>query len=114
MKKVIGAIVFAAVFSFSNAAHADLMESAYGNTVNIIYNGTVVVSYFFNEDGTVSLLGMDGSTADGHWTLDGTNLCVTVEDERSCNEIAPREVGDIWDETDENGNAYTVSVVAGR
>ncbi len=114
MKKIIGSLITAVGISLAGVAHADLMDVTYDNTVNIGVGDRVIVSYYFNEDGTVTLLGMDGSSADGHWTLDGTTLCVTVEDQSSCNEIAEREVGDEWTEVAEDGNTITVSVTEGR
>ena len=116
MKKILGVIIAVSTLAFSGVAFAEeLMESTFGNTVTVaIEDGTVVVSYHFNSDGTFAMAQADGSTADGTWALDGTNLCVTIGEETSCSEIEDHNVGDSWDETDENGNTMTISIVEGR
>ena len=116
MKKFLGAAVLAAATTFAGAALAnDTLEATFGNTVTVaIADGTVVVSYHFNDDGTFAMTGADGSAADGTWALDGTNLCVTVGEGSSCSEIEDHSVGDSWDETDENGDTMTISIVEGR
>jgi hypothetical protein len=116
MKKILGVIIAVSTLAFSGAAFAEeLMDSTFGNTVTIAAaDGTVVVSYHFNDDGTFAMTSADGLTTNGTWALDGTNLCVTVGEENSCSEIEDRNVGDSWDETDENGNTMTISIVEGR
>lgn len=116
MKKILGVLIAASALVFGGSAMAEeLMDSTYGNTITVAApDGTVVVSYFFNEDGTFSMSGADGTEADGTWALDGTNLCVVIGEQTSCSEIEDHNVGDSWDETDEEGNTMTISIVEGR
>lgn len=116
MKKILGVLIAVSTLVFGGAAFAEeLMESTFGNTVTVAGpDGTVLVSYHFNDDGTFSMAQADGATADGTWSLDGTTLCVVVGDQTSCSEIEDRDVGDSWTETDEQGNEMTISIVEGR
>lgn len=115
MKKIIGVIATAAVITFAGAAHAELMDSTFGNTVTVAApDGTVVVSYQFNADHTFSMTTAEGTGA-GTWTLDGYTLCSTIGDgEANCTEIEDHEVGDSWEDTDFDGNTMTISIVAGH
>ncbi len=116
MKKLIGMLAAVSTLAFGSAALAnDLMQDTYGNTVTVAdVEGNVVVSYYFNEDGTFSVTGMDGTTAEGTWTLEGTTLCSVIVGQTNCTEIEDRDVGDSWVETDDDGNTATISIVAGR
>lgn len=116
MRKLMGVLIAAMVFAFGAPAMAEeLMDSTYGNTVTVAdTDGNVMVSYLFNEDGTFSMAAADGSAADGTWTVDGTTLCVTLGEETNCSEIQDRDVGDSWEDTDEEGNTVVISIVEGR
>jgi len=112
MKKILGTLAAIAVLAIGAPAYAELMDSTFGNTVTVSM-GDNTMSYYFNEDGTFSAASSDGATAEGTWTLDGTTLCVMVGDQTSCNEIEDHEVGDSWEESDEQGTV-TISIVEGR
>ena len=114
MNKTIGALITAAAITFAGAAHAELMDTTFGNTVTVAgADGAIAVSYHFNADHTFSMTTAQG-TAEGTWSLDGTNLCSTISGgEPSCTEIEDHDVGDSWDVTDENGT-MTISIVEGR
>ncbi len=114
MKKIIGAFVTVAALTIAGAAHADLMDSTFGNTVTVAgADGTIVVSYHFSSDHTFSMTTAEG-TASGTWSLDGNNLCSTLGEETNCTEIEDHEVGDSWEDTDFDGNTMTISIVAGH
>jgi len=116
MKKILSVLAAASVLTFGGAAYADnLMDDTFGNTVTIAdAEGNVLVSYFFNEDGTFSMAGADGSSVEGTWTLDGDNMCFTAGEQESCQEIDDRAVGESWTETQEDGSSITISIVEGR
>jgi len=115
MKKIIGAVATAALLSVSTIAHAGIMDAAFGNTVTVsTADGTVVQSYFFDENGDFSLTGADGTTASGTWTADDNQVCVTVGEEESCNPVDGLEVGGSWEVTSDDDMVLTISVVEGR
>jgi len=114
MKKLIGTIVTAAAITLGGVAHAELMDSTFGNSVTIATaDGTVVQTYHFNADHTFSLTTAEGSM-NGTWSLDGTNLCTTVGEASGCTPIEDHEVGDVWEGPDADGNTMTISIVAGH
>ena len=116
MKKILSVLAAASVLTFGGAALAEnLMDDTFGNTVTIADGeGNVFISYFFNEDGTFSMAGADGSSIEGTWTLDGDTLCYAASEQEECVEIDDRAVGESWTETQEDGSSITISIVEGR
>ncbi len=118
MRTVLAAILATGLTMFAGAALAqDAMDVTYGNTVTVTdVEGTLLASYFFESDGTFTLTTASGDSAPGTWAVnDADELCMTMGEETGCNPLdGNRAVGDSWDDTDEDGNTITVSIVAGR
>lgn len=116
MKKGLIALVALGLTTLAGPVWADgLLDGTFGNTVTIsTEDGTVLRSFYFNEDGTVSMAGADGATMDGNWTLDGTSLCLSAPDVDECNEIEELSVGHTIAFTNEDGTPLFVNVVEGR
>jgi len=116
MKKGLIALTALGMMALAAPVSANgLLDGAFGNTVTIsTEDGTVLRSFHFNEDGTVSMQGADGATMDGNWTLEGTTLCLTAPDVSDCNEIEELRVGHTIDVTNGEGTPLFVNVVEGR
>lgn len=88
-----------------------LMENTFDNTVRIEASDGTLTLIYFNADGTYST----SKNEKGTWTVTGSTLCTETKGrEPICNNISKRQVGDIWSETDPEGNPITISIVAGR
>jgi len=116
MKKGLIALTALGMMTLAGPVWADgLLDGTFGNTVTIsTEDGTVLRSFFFNEDGTVTMHGADGATMDGNWTLEDTTLCLTAPDVSDCNEIEELSVGQTLEVTDGEGTPLFVNVVEGR
>lgn len=116
MKKGLIAFATLGLMTLAGPVWADgLLDGAFGNTVTIsMEDGTVLRSFFFNEDGTVTMQGADGETMEGNWTLEDTTLCLTAPEVSDCNEIEELRVGHTIDVTNGDGTPLFVNVVEGR
>lgn len=119
MIRTFAAATFAAVVMISGAAFAasDTMEATFGNTVTVAdASGNTLASYYMNADGTFSLTGADGTSANGTWRETDTDVCLTVEGtEEACSPLsAGHGVGDSWEATGADGASITLSITAGR
>ncbi len=113
-----------AVLLSAAAAHADPFSSAYGNTVTVTApDGKKQINYV-NQDGTWEQREADGSVMKGTFVWkDATTACFAQTDPvpsdpskaTGCQTIkGDHKVGDTWTETDEKGQAYTITITAGR
>lgn len=105
-------LAFAVLFS-ATAFAEDLMSGLYGNTVTLSAGDSLLVSYFYDENGDFSYEAADGSSGSGSWTIDGNSLCVTVDGNENCLEVEGGGPGDSWD-FEEDGVSYTLAIVEGR
>jgi len=97
------------------AAAAGLIDGTFGNTVTVsTADGTVLQSFFFNEDGTVSMSAADGETGEGTWTLEGSTLCLYYPEGSNCNEIEEMGIGKTMEADDGQGHPLVITVVEGR
>ncbi len=113
---------------FATAAYADdLLASAYGNTVVTKDEKTGATSkMMFNQDGsyTVSTVDAKGQPVsfNGSWTAgDGTKVCMTPQlpagspgAGTTCAPLQKHAVGDTWTTSNDQGETFDVSIVAGR
>jgi hypothetical protein len=128
MRSSILALACAGVL-FATAAYADdPMAGTYGNTVTTKSEKTGVTgALMFNQDGTYTAktVGADGKPVsyDGQWTLkdDGATICLapklppnTPGSTPSCSPLQKHNVGDSWTVTNDQGEAFDVSITAGR
>lgn len=108
-------IAAAAAVGFAAPALADDAMAAYfGNTAEVTYADGSVVSWYFDEDGSVS----NNADIAGTWELNGADLCLTLgeEEEARCSSVGEdvRSVGDSFSISLSDGSEATVNIVAGR
>jgi len=115
MKRGLAALAaFGMLVAANGASATGLLDATFDNTVTIsTADGTVLRSFFFNEDGTVSARVGD-ETIEGDWTLEGNTLCLTAPDVHDCNEIGEFAIGETVEFTDPNGTALFINVTPGR
>ncbi|HWA30469.1 MAG TPA: hypothetical protein VG867_05205 [Rhizomicrobium sp.] len=128
MRSSFVALALAGAF-FATAAYADdPMANTYGNTVTTKSEKTGATGkLMFNQDGTYSAqaMGADGKPVayNGKWTLkDGdATICLAPElppnspgAAPSCSPLQKHNVGDSWTTTNDQGETFDVSIVAGR
>ncbi len=116
MKKGLIALTTLGMMTLAGPVWADgLLDGTFGNTVTVgLADGTVLQSFYFNEDGTVSMSAADGETGEGTWTLEGSTLCLTHSEGTSCNEIEELGVGKTMQSTNDDGTTLVITTVAGR
>jgi hypothetical protein len=114
---------------FATAAYADdPMANTYGNTVTTKSQKTGATGHLmFAQDGTytANATGADGKPVSytGEWTLKdgGTTICLapklppnTPGAAPSCSPLQKHAVGDSWTVTNDQGEAFDVSLAAGH
>ena len=104
-----------AMIGLATAAAAATPDAFFGNTVVTTLEGAST-KWFFSKDGAYSIVGPDGASATGVWTLSAGELCVTPQGgEKLCVAMpADKGVGDTWQSTNSAGQTFTTSIVAGR
>lgn len=114
MKRFAAALVFG--LALAGAAHADPLESAYGNTVVVTLESGAALRYHYNADKSFTLTTPDGAQHAGTWAVEEGQLCMTSEAMgRSCTPLGPeRSVGDTWTATAGDGSTVTISLQRGR
>jgi hypothetical protein len=116
MKKLAVTLAFAAAMATA-PAYAQQMANAEGNTFVVTEANGVAVRYHFNNDGTWDAIGPDGSTANGTYSINGAQICLTPAGaaQPGCTEYhGDKNVGDTWTQLGTDGAQITVSLVAGR
>ena len=115
MKKLAALVALGAVLS-AGAASAQMMQSAYNNTVVVTYANGAQARYHFNADNTFSVLTPQGQTVTGMYAVDGGEICLTpAGGERACTQYAgDKNVGDTWTQTGTDGSQISVTLEAGR
>lgn len=105
-----------ALSACATAHGADTIESAYGNTMVVTLATGVEARYYFNRDGTYSLVNRDGAVVSGVFEVDGDQICRTpVGGARACaHYVDGKSVGDTWTQTASDGSTYSVTLRAGR
>ncbi|MCR6646244.1 MAG: hypothetical protein NVV62_17885 [Terricaulis sp.] len=114
MQRFIAALAFG--LAFAGAAHADPLESAYGNTVVVTLESGASLRYLYNADNSFTLIAPDGSEHAGTWAIENSQLCMTSQAlGRSCTPLGPeRSVGDTWQATAGDGSTVTLTLQRGR
>lgn len=115
MKKL-AALMFLGAALSAGAASAQMMQSAFDNTIVVTYANGAQARYHFNADNTFSLQTPDGRTVSGAYAIEGDQICLTpTGGERACTEYAgEKNVGDTWTQTATDGSQITVTLEAGR
>lgn len=118
MRKLQALILVAslALAACASVNHADTIESAYGNTMVVTLANGVEARYYFNPDGTYSLVNRDGVVVSGVFEVDGDQICRTpAGGTRACaHYVDGKSVGDTWTQTASDGSTYSVTLRAGR
>jgi hypothetical protein len=112
---------------FTTAAYADdALSSAYGNTVVTKSAKTGATSkMMFNQDGTYTVSAVDAKgqpvSFGGTWAAKADAVCMTPQlpagspgAGTTCAPLQKHAVGDSWTTTNDQGETYDVSIVAGR
>jgi len=114
----LGFAIFGALALLAGVAQAGVMDTAYGNTVQIIDANGASSSWYFDADGKVAAKLPDGSQHGGTWTLEGANLCTKLDiDSAAACRPAFKDgiaVGQTVNGVDQNGKAISISVIQGR
>ena len=115
MKKLAALIALGALLS-AGAASAQMMQSAYNNTIVVTYANGAQSRYHFNADNTFSVRTPDGQTVTGTYAVEGDQVCLTPNGgERACTQyVGEKNVGDTWTQTGTDGAQITVTLEAGR
>jgi hypothetical protein len=127
MRIFLTALAYAATLFATAASADDMLINAYGNTVVTKSEKTGATSkLMFNADGTYTIAAMDAKgqpvSFGGAWTAkgDGT-LCLTPQlpagspgAGTTCSPLSKHAVGDSWTVTNDQGETFDVSIVAGR
>jgi hypothetical protein len=107
----------AAALSACATAHgADTIESAYGNTMVVTLANGAEARYYFNPDGTYSVVRPDGIVVSGVFEVVGDQICRTPTGGTSAcaHYVDGKSVGDTWTQTASDGSTYSVTLRAGR
>ena len=113
---------------FTTAAYADdMLASAYGNTVTTKSQKTGAMGkMMFNQDGSYTVSATDAKgqpiSYGGKWMAkDANTICMTPElpagtpgAGTTCSPLSKHAVGDSWTVTNDQGETFDVSIVAGR
>jgi hypothetical protein len=115
MKKLAALVAFGVVLS-TGAASAQMMQSAYNNTIVVTYANGAQSRYQFNSDNTFSVRTPDGQTVTGTYAVEGEQICLTpAGGERGCTQyVGEKNVGDTWTQTATDGSQITVTLESGR
>lgn len=128
MRSSILALAFAGALFATSAYADDPMANTYANTVTTKSEKTGVTgTLMFNQDGSYSAntTGADGKPVayTGQWTLKdgGATICLapklppnTPGAAPSCSPLQKHNVGDNWTVTNDQGEAFDVTLTAGR
>jgi uncharacterized lipoprotein NlpE involved in copper resistance len=114
MKKFIAALAFG--LAFAGAAHAQSIDTAFGNTVVVTLSNGAAIRYHFNADNTFTMIAPDGASQAGTWAINGDQLCLTSEAMgQSCSTLeGEHAVGDTWSATGADGSPVTITLRPGR
>jgi hypothetical protein len=126
MRIAMMALVCATAF-FATAAYADdVLGNAYGNTIVTKSQKTGATSkMMFNADGTYTVSAMDAKgqpvSFGGTWVAKDNGVCMTPQlpagtpgSGTTCAPTSKHAVGDSWTTTNDQGETYDVSIIAGR
>jgi hypothetical protein len=115
MRKLAAAIAMGALLT-AGAASAQMMQSAYNNTIVVTYANGGQARYHFNADNTFSVRTPDGQSVSGTYVIEGDQICLTpAGGERACTQyVGEKNVGDTWTQTATDGSQITVTLEAGR
>ncbi|ANP46726.1 hypothetical protein [Candidatus Viadribacter manganicus] len=112
-------LTFMLVFALSACATAgspDTIENSYGNTLVATLASGAQARYYFNPDGTYSVVLPSGVVVSGVFEVDGDQICRTpAGGTRACaHYVDGKSVGDTWTQTASDGSTYSVTLRAGR
>lgn len=114
MKKFVAALAFG--LALAGGAHAQSIDTAFGNTVVVTLQNGASLRYHFNADRSFTLFTPDGQSVAGTWEIAGGQLCMTSEAMgRSCSALeGERQVGDTWTAVSGDGSTVTLTLQRGR
>ena len=115
MKKL-AALAALGALVMAGPAFAQMMQSAYENTIVVTYTNGAQSRYHFNADNTFTAVTPDGQTVTGAYAIEGDQICLTpAGGERACTQyVGEKNVGDTWTQTAADGSQITVTLQAGR
>lgn len=114
--KRFAALVFLSAAVVAVPASAQMMQSAFENTIVVTSADGAQTRYHFNADNTFALQTPDGQTVTGSYAVEDGQICLTPEGgERGCTEyVGEKNVGDTWTQTGTDGSQISVTLEAGR
>lgn len=115
MKKLAMLVAFGALTATA-PAFAQMMQSAYENTIVVATANGAQSRYHFNADNTFTVQTPDGQTVNGTYAVENGQICLTPQGgERACTDyVGDKNVGDTWTQTGTDGAPITVTLEAGR
>jgi hypothetical protein len=122
---ILGAMI-AVGFAFAAMAADDPLGGVYGNTIVMAYKGETTKLWIYT-DGTFTGESSKGQKFSGKWALkeNNTKFCTTSDLPANAptDTPAPKEscfafegghkVGDVWEQTEANGEKKTIEIKAG-
>ncbi|MEM7729579.1 MAG: hypothetical protein AAF311_09920 [Pseudomonadota bacterium] len=87
------------------------MADAFGNTVRATFRDDTFIDMYFEPGGGFT----DSLGRSGDWGItDDGQLCLHIGGISDCNTARRPHVGDVWEQTDTEGNWARISVSDGR
>jgi hypothetical protein len=115
------ALSFAAVAGITGVANAGPMDSLFGNTVVLTYDGQPPVKVFVDADGGYSVQSPDGNSSSGTWEVKGGKVCYTqtspappADAKPVCLANQAHAVGETWTGVGVGGANFTAVIEEGR
>lgn len=101
---------------------ADTMAYLYGNTLEVKAKDGSVSTYQFAQDGTYAQNLADASKIKGSWAVKDNKLCLTQVEPAPAAGAMPacgptheaRKPGDTWQYTADDGQVFTLTLIAGQ
>jgi hypothetical protein len=101
--------------ALASPALSGAADALIGNTVVTTIDGADT-QWIFNADGTFKSTAPNGQAGSGAWTLTGDQLCVMpTGGDKLCTQVpAGKAAGDSWQTTNNQGQSFQMSIIAGR
>jgi hypothetical protein len=114
--RLIGAALAVFVCLAAPLAYAEGMADTFGNTVTATYPDGGVLTFYFEPDGTFTMIDRDGQPIAAAWAMDGDNICFTSSaGDRTCEPFPEgKKLGDHWAYVSADGVRLTLAVTPGR
>lgn len=115
MKKLAILVPFSALVAAAPGS-AQIMQSAYENTIVVTTANGAQARHHFNADNTFTVQTPDVQTVSGTYAVENGQICLTpAGGESACADyVGDKNVGDTWTQTGADGSPVTVTLEAGR